>query len=385
VLLFVYSAIVGIVVGLVLAIVAMWIRARLKNAGLETVLGLVVPFAAYLLAEQFEASGVLAVVAAGFAIGTNSTRFGYETRLQERQVWSSLDVLLEAFVFAYMGLQLRFVIDDLVNAGESAWAVFGAGALILLVVLFIRPIWVFLMFGRSLLNRRIWRKRVEGGGPLSDATARRNERRVARGKPPLHERQILTWRENLVVSWTGMRGVVTLAAAAGVPLALANGDPFPGRAEIQAIAFIVAVGTLLIQGLSLPVLIAKLRVNDPEEVEYEREQEAKAIEIAQDASKRVFHDFTESPPPDLDPKIVDRVTELVARQARDADLAPEPAASDTLTTTFASLYRRVLKEQRRAIVAERDASRLDDDAARNFLEKLDYQEAAIESRLGNRL
>jgi CPA1 family monovalent cation:H+ antiporter len=127
VLLFLYGAAVGIAAGFALAVVSLWMRRRLRNAGLETVLGLVVPFAAFMLAEELEASGVIAVVTAGFLAGTLSVRSGYETRLQERQVWNALDVLLEAFVFAYVGLQLRFVIDDLRDAGASLWTVFGAG------------------------------------------------------------------------------------------------------------------------------------------------------------------------------------------------------------------------------------------------------------------
>jgi CPA1 family monovalent cation:H+ antiporter len=102
-LLFLYSAGVGIVAGLALAVVALAVRRVLKDPALETVLGLVVPFAAYLLGEELQASGVLAVVTAGLLIGTLSVRFGYEARLQERQVWSAIDVLLEAFVFAYLG------------------------------------------------------------------------------------------------------------------------------------------------------------------------------------------------------------------------------------------------------------------------------------------
>ena len=114
-------------------------------------LGLVVPFAAYMLAEELKASGVLAVVAAGFVIGTLSVRFDYETRLQEREVWGAVDVLLEAFVFAYMGLQLRFVIDDLQDAHESLTTVFASGLLVLAVVIVIRPLWMFLTLGSGLV------------------------------------------------------------------------------------------------------------------------------------------------------------------------------------------------------------------------------------------
>jgi CPA1 family monovalent cation:H+ antiporter len=391
VLLFVYSTVVGIAVGVALAAVSIAIRRLLKDAGLETVLGLIVPFAAYLLAEQFEASGVLAVVAAGFAVGTASSRAGYETRLQERQVWSSLDVLLEAFVFAYMGLQLRFVIDDLSDAGESVWGVFGAGLLVLLVVLLVRPVWVFASFGRNYLTDRIMRRKVATDVRVRERIERENAARAARGRKPRQFPVFLGWRESLVVSWTGMRGVVTLAAAAGVPVLLANGDPFPGRAQIQAIAFIVAVGTLLIQGLTLPLLIRSLDLNDRAQEELDRAQNAHARDVARAASSRVFASFVADPPAGVPPEIVERVTAMVSMRAAAAEDAPDvgeaaaAAAAGAVGAAFGGLYRRVLQAQRAAIVDERDGNRLDDDVAREFLEQLDYQEAAIVSRLGNRL
>ncbi|WP_382304109.1 Na+/H+ antiporter [Herbiconiux sp. UC225_62] len=384
VLLFLYSALIGIVVGIVLAWVSMLIRRLLKDAALETVLGLIVPFAAYLLAEQLEASGVLAVVAAGFVVGTNASRAGYETRLQERQVWSSLDVLLEAFVFAYIGLQLRFVIQDLADAGQSVWAVFGAGLLVLLVVLFIRPVWVFLSFGRNYFTDRIMRRKMASDVRIRDRIARENEIRVARGRRPRQYPVFLNWRESVVVSWTGMRGVVTLAAAAGVPVLLANGQPFPGRAEIQAIAFVVAVGTLLVQGLTLPALIRALHLSDPKQDAYDKEQAELAFTVAQNAASKEFAAFVEAPPEGMPPELLERVQTMVARQSGDAERAPDPTQGE-FGKAFGSLYRRVLQAQRTAVVAERDANKLDDDAARDFLEQLDYQEAAIVSRLGNRL
>ena len=118
-LLFGYSAVLGPIVGAALGFVTLWIRKRLANPGLETVQGLVVPFAAFIAAEELHASGVLAVVVAGFVVGNGTLGAGYQTRLQERYVWNSVDVLLEAFVFAYIGLHLRFVLEDLREAHES--------------------------------------------------------------------------------------------------------------------------------------------------------------------------------------------------------------------------------------------------------------------------
>src|SRR6476619_3787567 len=158
-LLFTYSAVVGPLVGAAGGFVTLWIRRRLANPGLETVQGLVVPFAAFISAEALHASGVLAVVVAGFVVGSGTLDAGYQTRLQERYVWNSVDVLLEAFVFAYIGLQLRFVLEDLREAHESLTEVALVSGVVLVVVLLIRPAWVFLMFGRGLLSRHVETRR----------------------------------------------------------------------------------------------------------------------------------------------------------------------------------------------------------------------------------
>jgi NhaP-type Na+/H+ or K+/H+ antiporter len=207
-LFFGYTSLVGVLVGLALGILVQWLRGILHDPGLETVLGLIVPFAAYLLAEELHGSGVLAVVLAGFSLGHNSATAGFATRLQERQLWSSLDVLLEAFVFAYMGLQLRFVIDDARGQGEPIGRILVASLILLLVVIAIRPLWVFLVLsGRRLIHYKI-SKASESGRPPK----------------PLRNG---TWQSNALISWTGMRGVVTLAAASGIPLTTETGQDFP--------------------------------------------------------------------------------------------------------------------------------------------------------------
>ena len=145
----------GRAVGAALGYTTLWIRNRLNNPGLETIQGLVVPFAAFIAAEELHASGVLGVVVAGFVVGSGTLSAGYQTRLQERYVRHAVDVLLEAFVFAYIGLHLRFVLEDLRENHESLSEVAVASAIVLLIVLAIRPLSVFLMFGRGVLLRHV--------------------------------------------------------------------------------------------------------------------------------------------------------------------------------------------------------------------------------------
>src|SRR5690606_2365466 len=104
---------------------------------------ILVPFAAYMIVEEFGASGVLAVVAAGFTLGHNGSEGQYEARIQERQFWRTADALLEAFVFAYIGLQLRWVIQDAQEAGFDLIELFALSGVVLLAVILVRIGWVF--------------------------------------------------------------------------------------------------------------------------------------------------------------------------------------------------------------------------------------------------
>lgn len=389
-LLFGYSATIGPLVGAALGYATLWIRKRLANPGLETVQGLVVPFAAFITAEELHASGVLAVVVAGFVVGNGNLGAGYQTRLQERYVWNSVDVLLEAFVFAYIGLHLRFVLEDLKEAHESLTEVITASAVVLLIVLVIRPLSVFAIFGRNKLSRHVEKKfsvpAPEGGrSSLGAAVRRKREKRKGNWRT-LVDRRTLSWQENVVLSWTGMRGVVTLAAAAAIPVTTESGEPFPERATIQAIAFVVAVGTLLLQGSTLPWLIRRLRIsrfNDDHEAD--RAEEVKAERVVHEAAEEVLAGFHENPPAGLDPALVEEIYNRIARHTQDVDEMPDPEAPIKRATAFTALYRDVLAAQRAALIEERDAGNIEDEAVRAMLERLDLQEAGVTARLESRL
>jgi len=383
VLLFAYSAVLGPLVGAGIGYIALWVRRRLANPGLETIQGLVVPFAAFIAAEHLHASGVLAVVVAGFVVGHRSLHAGYQTRLQERYVWNALDVMLEAFVFAYIGLQLRFVLVEVYEAHESLVDVAVASAVVLAVVLAIRPACVFLMFGRGVLARQLETKRsvpipMWGGLGVLGTKQRRDPHAFAAGRS-------LTLQESVVVSWTGMRGVVTLAAASGIPLTTVYGEPFPERATIQAIAFAVSVGTLLLQGWTLPPLIRRLQLSSEGDRAHAVAETTKAERIVYEAADTALEDFEENPPPGLDNATAVEIRHHIARHARDADQMPDPESATPEAEAFSALYRRVLGAQRAALIGERDAGGIDDEVVRAMLERLDLQEASVTAQLGNRL
>ncbi|QZT61170.1 cation:proton antiporter [Mycolicibacterium austroafricanum] len=385
-LLFAYSAVLGPLVGAALGYITLWIRRRLANPALETVQGLMVPFAAFILAEEMHASGVLAVVVAGFVVGSGTVDAGYQTRLQERFVWNSVDVLLEVFVFAYIGLHLRFVLEDLQQAHASLTQVAVASAVVLLIVLVIRPLSVFAMFGRGVLARQVERRLsvpIPEGGGRGALGVRRQSQPPAKWRSRIDNRA-LSWQENVVVSWTGMRGVVTLAAAAAIPATTAAGAPFPERATIQAIAFVVSVGTLLLQGWTLPLLIRRLKLSADADQAYTSAETQKAEQVVHAAADEVLAEFRANPPDGLDPRVLAEIGGIVARHSQDADEMPDPEAPTLRAEVFGQLYRDVLAAQRVALIDERDAGRIDEEAVRAMLVRLDLQEAGVSARLESR-
>jgi len=377
VLLFAYAAIVGALVGVALGVMANILRRFLGNAGLETVL----PFAAYFIAEQLEASGVLAVVFAAFAVGGANNSVGYQTRLQEKQVWSSFDVLLEAFVFAYMGLQLRFVVGDVAEAKLPVGLVFALGGVILLLVMLVRPVFVYALYAQGALQKRGFEKRRAGSKRFRQRLERAAVTRRNRGRPPRRDFEPMTVPEAVVVSWAGMRGVVTIAAAAAIPLSTTTGEAFPGRALIQAVAFTVAVGTLIIQGATLPALIRRLRL--PSDDATRRENDARVLEVVRAASGRVVAEFTSSPPPGIAPEMLEQFRMIAEQRTKAAARQEGPDLEGS--AVFDTLLLTLLRAQREAVLAERNRGTLDPNAVDTLIERLDYQEAAVASRIENRL
>ncbi|GAA2384898.1 sodium:proton antiporter [Dactylosporangium salmoneum] len=274
--LFAYTVAGGLVIGAALCAIALWLRPRLHNPVLETSLALLMPFTAFLLAEQIHASGIIAVVTAAVAFSINVVldphhhySGAYRTRLQENAVWPVLDFLLETFVFAYIGLQLRFVLTDLghASARPGLAATIIAAAVLLVTVIVFRVAAVSAFFGWWGLRRRGLERRIANDPRFRERFQRRVQARLRKRRlnqsagewrGPLGEPSP---REALVVGWTGMRGILTLAAAAAVPHTLHNGEPFPGRDAIQAIALFVTLGTLLIQGTTIPMLVRRLRID----------------------------------------------------------------------------------------------------------------------------
>ncbi len=210
-------------------------RRNLADTKLTITITLLTPYAVYLPAEHLHVSGVLAAVAAGLWVGSRCEKvFTQELYEEARAVWEWVDFLLNSLIFILIGLMLRQVLDGLDGGLDLEWLVKTAIG-ISLVVIVTRLVW---MFPGAYVPRWLDRKIL--------------------GVPTPYP----AWQGVVVVGWTGMRGVVSLAAALALPLTLDNGTRFPDRSLIQFLTFWVIFATLVGQGLTLPLVIRWLGVSD---------------------------------------------------------------------------------------------------------------------------
>jgi Na+/H+ antiporter len=360
IVMFGYGVIVGAAIGIALALVVALTRRRLDDPIAESAIGIVVPFVGYLCAEGLQASGVITVVVAGLLLGWIAPRAGVASRLQDRTLWATVDLILESMVFALIGLQLPAAVRTVRESSISNTTLIIAAAGVLLTALLIRPLCVFGAVGAYNIARR------------------------ARGRPPNVE-----WAQVAVLSWSGMRGVLTLAAAAGIPVHTASGAPFPDRELIQMLAFVVVVGTLLVQGATMPALIKALGLgSDPDSSEQEPIDAARSVAIraALDGLDGIV-ELVRERVRGLDEEGSERVRgatrDLLEGRLieSDADAPAEGAARATRRTAYArglrEVRRQVVRVERTALIGERDAGRLDDEDLRELVHELDLQEAGL--------
>jgi Na+/H+ antiporter len=222
----------GVAAGLLVGVVVNWFDRSIRDTALQLLVSIATPYFAYLLGESLHASGVLATVACGLYMGRKrSETFTTEARLEARAVWSTIDFALNSLVFIVIGLQLPVVLDGM---RPLRWPILiGGAAFISAVVIGLRMLWVFPGARLAyLIRRRILKQDVAQNTP----------------------------RELVVIGWSGMRGVLTLAAALSLPVVTESGEAFPHRPAIIFMAFSVILVTLVGQGLTLPPLLRRLGV-----------------------------------------------------------------------------------------------------------------------------
>jgi monovalent cation/hydrogen antiporter len=222
---FLLASVGGLLAGVAVAVVVRGLRSAVQDPLIVNGVSLATPFAAYLLGEELHVSGVLAVAVAGLMIGHDTPRFtSGASRLQASAVWHLADFLISGFVFLLIGQQIAPVVRGL-KAYPTATIV-AAVAVSLGVVLLLRPLWLGLT---QSLPRAL---------------------RIRRGTTAASGVQYLTGREIAVLSWSGTRGVISLAAIFTLPLVTSRGHAFPGRDLLLFCTYLVVVVTLVGQGLT---------------------------------------------------------------------------------------------------------------------------------------
>ena len=240
----------GVGVGLGVGWIVRQIRLRLNNPPAEITISLLTGYVAFISAELIGVSAVLAAVTAGIYLGWHTPELtNAQVRLQGLAVWEIVQYMLNALLFVLVGLQLPVIVDGL--GGFSTAELVGYAALVSATVIALRFAWVF-----AVLQGPKW---------------------VAR--------RASSWQAAVFVSWAGMRGAVSLAAALALPLTTDAGQPFPGRDLIVFLTFTVILATLVGQGLTLPFLIRVLGLED-DGLE-EREDTKARIHVAEAALARL--------------------------------------------------------------------------------------------------
>jgi CPA1 family monovalent cation:H+ antiporter len=346
---FVYVVVGGVATGFVLAAVAeaLWralARIDVGDAQINNLIGLTVPYVTYFAAEAIDASGVLATVTVGIILGRRYALFATpETRLISSAVWNILIYLLNALVFLLIGIEVRAIIDN----GEIVTRWLPLALWITLVLIVLRVAWTF-----------------------AQAYIPRAFRPVERKRSPAN------WRWVLVVGWTGLRGIVSLAAALALPLHDANGHPFPQRAGIIFITFCVIVITLVGQGLSLIPLLAWLKMDEHEDTAaYEAKVRVSALEAG-------LHHLQTMRSATTDTAESETLGYLIAEYQGRIDHLEHHVGGGSNGVSAAGQFDHYAQEaaiaaERRAIMSMRDAGKIPDDI---FL-KIQYDLDLAASRL----
>ncbi|WP_435588703.1 Na+/H+ antiporter [Micromonospora chalcea] len=373
---FVLAAAGGIAVGVVVARAKRLVRPLTADPLLSNAISLATPFVAYLLGEALHVSGVLAVVVAGLIVGHQTPQFGSgAARLQTNAVWRLVDFLLEGFVFLLIGQQLPAVVRGLRQYETSTIVV--AVAVSVGVVLLLRPAWLILTqwLPRSLHTRLGGVAEQDDTDPPGAARRAGRADRNARG---------LTAREVVALSWSGTRGVISLAAIFTLPLTTNSGDPFPDRDLLLFCTFVVVLVTLVGQGLTFAPLVRMLglRADEADQARVRNEARSAAVEAA-----LARLDTVAAEEPDTRVAVDTTRAQLLTRLARyrgRLDLLQQSGSSELPTLpeyeTALRVHRTALEAQREELLRWRDSGRLPDEGLRVLERELDHEELLLPKR-----
>jgi NhaP-type Na+/H+ or K+/H+ antiporter len=401
---FAWGVVVAVAVGAVVGYLYLRLRALVRHSAATTAIGFVVPFIAYIPTEELGGSGLVAAVVAGIVTGQGAARwFTPEQRRSDEHNWHTIELVLEGAVFLVMGLELYDIVSQNIEDHNGLGTGLGIAAGALAIILAVRAAYVSLLVwlqsrrarGRQRSRLKAMSARIDdlaaGGGAAPPRRSRtgREERggdpraqrrldsmraRVARALSDLdyYQASPLGWKHGAVIVWAGMRGVVTLAAAQTLPR-----DEIDDRALLVFIAFAVAVGSLMLQGFTLPGLVRLLRLERPGDDSLDKAEQSALDDELRDAAVAALSG------PDLrrrDGSAFDE--ELVARVG--GRLVEPPDETDSLRTRDLLELRLAMIEAMRVRLNEvSSGGGYSTPSLRHALAELDADQLSVELRLGD--
>jgi Na+/H+ antiporter len=342
-----YVVVVGLALGLLVGVIVGRIHKHIDDAPIEITMTLLVPYVVYLAAEAIHASGVLAVVVCGLFLSRKSSQFfSPNVRIQASAVWEALTFVLNGLVFVLIGLQLNFVLAGIRDYSFRQLLLYGA--LFSLLVIVLRMIWMFP--GAYIAN-------------------------VIRTRLLHQDARMPSMRQTFVLGWTGMRGVIALAAAISLPEVLDDGSAFPQRNLILFLTFSVILVTLVLQGLTLPPLIRALGLagrggHASEEEEARRAMVDAALAHLAEARTKDGAEFA-GVYDDLEHHYKQRLAKLTGE---DND---EFGANPAMYARYQALTSELLRAERRTAEKLRNEGRINDEVLRKVARELDLAETRL--------
>lgn len=339
---------IGLIFGLVFYAIYKWLP---TTANLDVALSFVLPYLIYLSAEGLHSSGVLAVVSGGLFIAyQNHFVFSHSSRLKSNAIWPAIVFILNAVIFFLIGLQLPDIMEGIKSM--ALFRALGIALIITFVIIAVRLIagWFSAIFTRF-ISKYIT---------------------VAQNNPG--------WRNPLIVGWSGMRGVVSLASALAIPLLLPGGQPFPYRNLILFITFVAIIITLVVQGLALPWVI---RVVKPEFFSETKPDDQQILEIeshllisAMDTMKTKYADKIAQNTL-LNNKVSLLQCKIELYKDSDTDINKR-ARLNAMIDTYKKVMMKVTEQERTELHKFRHKDHFDDDVIRLIERRLDLEEERLE-------
>ena len=340
----------GLILGLILARIVLPLWKRVRDPSIFIALSVLTPYAVYVLAEEvLHVSGVLAVVSYGLYRGWRDPRIfpDSSTRIRNISFWQVLVFLLESMLFVLIGQQLPAILDGL---GEySAWELLLYAALVYATLIMARFVWFFIVpslnpvFDRLLRNRYVQSQ----------------------------------WQERLLMSWSGMRGAISLAAALAVPMTVAGGASFPERDLILFLTFCAILATLVLQGLTLGPLISALRLKSEDEADNVEELETR-LEGAHAAVKRLEQLDGEQVPTSAQERTREQYEERIRRYEAGIEAGGTTEEYAQSSAAWRAWRRELIKAEREAVLSLRDQGEVSPEVMRRVMRDLDLEESRLD-------